>query len=446
MGERDVMSRKWLLTWRRTRPSFRSDPHYLVDALADLRPMTPRSLLLGDDVRPRELTGVSMPTTWADNLRQHVAVLPRRCRPRCRTATGLRGVYATPLLTHAVDADRHSVDVPVAAWPRCARSAPATRMPGLAALYLLRRRSRFSNAYPSGGHLSTRRCRPGTHRPLLFEPRRSRFPTHAPAQFRCTRLLWVFACSFCTRIRKPCVEGRGKLPTLLPGPCDHRGQTWRLFLSCLLASGARGGSATVPRRVFGVGDVPRLRQMLLLDLKTPVDAVATSPRRASSISWPIPTFTASMSGSQFGATARLTAGAASAALRGRVRRCASAPSSRGPICGGGSTTAVFITARLSPLTSDPHRGRTVLRCWPRLPCPVDPLRRRRLCRAPGAARPCFQSVAVHPTSKTPRPAVPVVASECAPAPRPTTASAMLLCYTGDHTLYGGVEADLDVLD
>jgi len=177
--------------------------------------------------------------------------------------------------------------------------------------------------------------------------------------------------------------GRGRYRRFAVAWCSSGAQRGGSSRSCLLRDGARGGSH-VPASVGG------RRRPLRADAaarrENPRRRIATVTARASSISWPRPTWTASMSGEPCVATRDGRLGAASGRTTCRAAR--GAPR----LVEGAEMRRVFDDRGIqygpafTGLTSTRTGKRRFLRCWPRLPCPGDPLAARRLWRAPGAAR------------------------------------------------------------
>ena len=120
-------------------------------------------VLLRDPVRPARTAVVRPPITGRTTCVTRCGS-PRPCRRRWRTATGSsRELSPHPLLTHAVEQNAGSLDMPVAAL--AGHAARASRLPyGLrgfvADLHSAGAAVDFSVLYPTGSWW-TRRCRPG---------------------------------------------------------------------------------------------------------------------------------------------------------------------------------------------------------------------------------------------------------------------------------------------
>jgi polyketide synthase 5 len=271
--ERDVMSREVAVDVASHSPQVDPILDDLVDALADLRPMTPEipyySATMFD---PRERP-VCDADYWADNLRHTVrfaAAVQAAMEDGYRTFAELT---PHPLLTHAVEQTAHSVDVPVAALAAMRREQPLPHgMLGLLAdLYCAGAAVDFEVLYPSG-HLVDAPLPTWTHRPLLLSRDGHDSPTHGG----CTISVHPLLGSHVRLHEEPERHAwEGEVGTdALPWLGDHRVHNVAALPGAAYCEMALAAARTVLGEASEVRDV-RFEQMLLLDQKTPLYAVAT---------------------------------------------------------------------------------------------------------------------------------------------------------------------------
>jgi polyketide synthase 5 len=271
--ERDVMSREVAVDVASHSPQVDPILDDLIDALADLRPMTPEvpyySATLFD---PRE-PPVCDADYWADNLRHTVrfaAAVQAAMEDGYRTFAELA---PHPLLTHAVEQTAHSVDMPVAAPAAMRREQPLPHgmLDLLADLYCAGAAVDFAVLYPSG-HLVDAPLPTWTHRPLLLSRDGHESPTHGG----CTISVHPLLGSHVRLHEEPERHAwEGEVGTdALPWLGDHQVHNVAALPGAAYCEMALAAARTVLGEASEVRDV-RFEQMLLLDEKTPVDAVAT---------------------------------------------------------------------------------------------------------------------------------------------------------------------------
>ncbi|MDT7737308.1 MAG: polyketide synthase 5, partial [Mycobacterium sp.] len=271
--ERDIMAREVAVDVASHTPHVDPILDELVVALADLDPLTPEvpyySATLFD---PRDQL-VCDAWYWADNLRHTVrfaAAVQAAMEDGYRIFTELA---PHPLLTHAVEQTAHSLDIPVAALTgmRREQNLPHGMLGLLADLHCTGAAVDFSLLYPTG-RLVDAPLPTWTHRPLLLNRDGQDASTHGG----CTVSVHPLLGSHVRLHEEPERHawegdvGTGALPWL----GDHQVHRVAALPGAAYCEMALAAARTVLGEQSEVRDI-RFEQMLLLDEKTPVDAVFT---------------------------------------------------------------------------------------------------------------------------------------------------------------------------
>jgi polyketide synthase 5 len=270
--ERDVMAREVAVDVASHSPQVDPILDELADVLAELSPMTPEvpyySATLFD---PREQP-VCDAGYWADNLRHTVRFA---AAVQAALEDGYR-VFAElaphPLLTHAVEQTADSLDMTVAALAgmRREQALPHGMRDLLADLHCAGAAVDFSVLYPHG-RLVDAPLPTWTHRPLLLSRDGQETPTHGGCTVSVHPLLGphVRLHEEPERHAWEAEVGTEALPWL----GDHQVHNVAALPGAAYCEMALAAARTTLGDASEVCDV-RFEQMLLLDEKTPIDAVA----------------------------------------------------------------------------------------------------------------------------------------------------------------------------
>jgi polyketide synthase 5 len=270
--ERDVMAREVAVDVASHSPQVDPILDELADVLAELSPMTPEvpyySATLFD---PREQP-VCDAGYWADNLRHTVRFA---AAVQAALEDGYR-VFAElaphPLLTHAVEQTADSLDMTVAALAgmRREQALPHGMRDLLADLHCAGAAVDFSVLYPHG-RLVDAPLPTWTHRPLLLSRDGQETPTHGGRTVSVHPLLGphVRLHEEPERHAWEAEVGTEALPWL----GDHQVHNVAALPGAAYCEMALAAARTTLGDASEVCDV-RFEQMLLLDEKTPIDAVA----------------------------------------------------------------------------------------------------------------------------------------------------------------------------
>jgi polyketide synthase 5 len=271
--ERDIMAREVAVDVASHTPQVDPILDELADVLAGLQPTTPEvpyySATLFD---PRDQP-VCDAWYWADNLRHTVRFA---AAVQAALEDGYR-IFAElaphPLLTHAVEQTARSLDVPVAALAgmRREQDLPNGLLGLLADLHCAGAAVDFSVLYPTG-RLVDAPLPTWTHRPLLL----SRDSREAATHGSCIVSVHPLLGSHVRLHEEPERHAwEGELGTeALPWLADHKVHNVAALPGAAYCEMALAAARTVLGEAAEVRDI-RFEQMLLLDEKTPADAVAT---------------------------------------------------------------------------------------------------------------------------------------------------------------------------
>ncbi|HEX3732853.1 MAG TPA: type I polyketide synthase, partial [Mycobacteriales bacterium] len=270
--ERDVMAREVAVDVASHSPQVDPILDELADVLAELSPMTPEvpyySATLFD---PRDQP-VCDGGYWADNLRHTVRFA---AAVQAALEDGYR-VFAElaphPLLTHAVEQTGDSLDMTVAALAGMRREQPLPHgmRDLLADLHCAGAAVDFSVLYPHG-RLVDAPLPTWTHRPLLLSRDGQETPTHGG----CTVSVHPLLGQHVRLHEEPERHAwEGEVGTeALPWLGDHQVHNVAALPGAAYCEMALAAARTTLGEASEVRDV-RFEQMLLLDEKTPIDAVA----------------------------------------------------------------------------------------------------------------------------------------------------------------------------
>ena len=272
--QRDVMAREVAVDVASHSPQVDPILDDLLDALVDLRPSTPEipyySATLFD---PREQP-VCDADYWADNLRHTVRFA---AAVQAAMEDGYR-VFAElaphPLLTYAVEQTAKSVDVPAAALAGMRREQPMPHgMFGLLAdLYCAGAAVDFAALYPVG-RLVDAPLPTWTRRPLLLSREGHESPTHGSRMVSVHPLLGSHVRLHEEPERHAWESEIGT--DALPWLGDHQVHNVAALPGAAYCEMALAAARTVFGEASEVRNI-RFEQMLLLDEKTRVDAIATA--------------------------------------------------------------------------------------------------------------------------------------------------------------------------
>jgi polyketide synthase 5 len=271
--ERDIMAREVAVDVASHTPQVDPILDELTDVLADLHPMTPElPYYSATQFDPRDQP-VCDAWYWADNLRHTVRFA---AAVQAAMEDGYR-IFAElaphPLLTHAVEQTAHSLDVPVAtlAGMRREQEVPHGMLGLLADLHCVGAAVDFSVLYPTG-NLVDAPLPTWTHRPLMLSRDGQGSPTHGG----CTVSVHPLLGSHVRLHEEPKRHAwEGQVGTeALPWLGDHQVHNVAALPGAAYCEMALAAASTVLGEASEVRDI-RFEQMLLLDEKTPVDAVAT---------------------------------------------------------------------------------------------------------------------------------------------------------------------------
>jgi polyketide synthase 5 len=270
--ERDVLAREVAVDVASHSPQVDPILDELADVLAELRPMTPEvpyysATLFGPRDQPVCDAGY-----WADNLRHTVRFA---AAVQAALEDGYR-VFAElaphPLLTHAVEQTADSLDMTVAALAGMRREQPLPHgmRDFLADLHCAGAAVDFSVLYPHG-RLVDAPLPTWTHRPLLLSRDGQETPTHGGCTVSVHPLLGphVRLHEEPERHAWEAEVGTEALPWL----DDHQVHNVTALPGAAYCEMALAAARTTLGEASEVRDV-RFEQMLLLDEKTPIDAVA----------------------------------------------------------------------------------------------------------------------------------------------------------------------------
>jgi polyketide synthase 5 len=270
--ERDVMAREVAVDVASHSPQVDPILDELADVLAELSPMTPEvpyySATLFDP-RDRPVCDAGY---WADNLRHTVRFA---AAVQAALEDGYR-VFAElaphPLLTRAVEQTADSLDMTVAALAgmRREQALPHGMRDLLADLYCAGAAVDFSVLYPHG-RLVDAPLPTWTHRPLLLSRDGQETPTHGGCMVSVHPLLGPHV-----RLHEEPVRHAWEAEVgteALPWLGDHQVHNVVALPGAAYCEMALAAARTTLGEASEVRDV-RFEQMLLLDEKTPIDAVA----------------------------------------------------------------------------------------------------------------------------------------------------------------------------
>jgi polyketide synthase 5 len=270
--ERDVMAREVAVDVASHSPQVDPILDELADVLAELSPMTPEvpyySATLFD---PRDQP-VCDAGYWADNLRHTVRFA---AAVQAALEDGYR-VFAElaphPLLTHAVEQTADSFDMTVAALAgiRREQALPHGLRDLLADLHCAGAAVDFSVLYPHG-RLVDAPLPTWTHRPLLLSRDDQETPTHGGCTVSVHPLLGPHVRLHEEPERHAWEADIGT--EALPWLGDHQVHNVAALPGAAYCEMALAAARTTLGEASEVRDV-RFEQMLLLDKKTPIDAVA----------------------------------------------------------------------------------------------------------------------------------------------------------------------------
>ena len=271
--QRDVMAREVAVDVASHSPQVDPILDELTDVLAELSPMAPEvpyysATLFGPRDQPVCDAGY-----WADNLRHTVRFA---AAVQAALEDGYR-VFAElaphPLLTHAVEQTAQSLDMPVAALASMRReqALPNGLRDLLPDLHCAGAAVDFSVMYPSG-HLVDAPLPTWTHRPLLLSRDGQTSQTHGACTISVHPLLGphVRLHEEPERHAWEAEVGTEALPWL----GDHQVHNVAALPGAAYCEMALAAARTTLGEASEVRDV-RFEQMLLLDEKTPVDAIAS---------------------------------------------------------------------------------------------------------------------------------------------------------------------------
>ncbi|MDT5346504.1 MAG: polyketide synthase 5 [Mycobacterium sp.] len=270
--ERDVMAREVAVDVASHSPQVDPILDELADVLAELSPMTPEvpyySATLFDP-RDRPVCDAGY---WADNLRHTVRFA---AAVQAALEDGYR-VFAElaphPLLTRAVEQTADSLDMTVAALAgmRREQALPHGMRDLLADLYCAGAAVDFSVLYPHG-RLVDAPLPTWTHRPLLLSRDGQETPTHGGCMVSVHPLLGPHVRLHEEPVRHAWEAEVGTEALTWLG--DHQVHNVAALPGAAYCEMALAAARTTLGEASEVRDV-RFEQMLLLDEKTPIDAVA----------------------------------------------------------------------------------------------------------------------------------------------------------------------------